>query len=324
MSETSTARALGYIQGLVLRIGRANCTNLVKRVGGSHDRFTKLLNTAGIDWATILMRAMFRIFGSIEGGYLIVDETTINKSFAKIIEGCSWVWSSKEGRHVFGYHVTLLLWSNGLRTIPLAIRVYQKATEKKNQITSIDLAIELLDYAKNTLEIKPALVLMDGFYSADKVLKCLHGWEWKYVMRVKKNRALNGTKISAIYRHPYWETSGVLSCSLAVRIIRHGKRYFVTNDLTTDKKTILERYGDRWNIEEVFRVLHSELGLDECESRSRSAQTAHFYLALIGYGVLESEKTRTEYATHYSLIEKCRGETSFVILSSWTGLFTGA
>src|SRR3989344_4082310 len=184
MNETSKARALGYIQGLVLCIGRADCTNLVKRVGGSHDRFTKLLNTTGVDWATILMRVMFRIFGSIEGGYLIIDETTINKSFAKIIEGCSWIWSSKESRHVFGYHVTLLLWSNGALTIPLILRVYQKVAEKKDQITAIDIAVELLVYAKNVLKIKPDWVLMDGFYSADKVLKCLHAWEWTYVMRV--------------------------------------------------------------------------------------------------------------------------------------------
>jgi putative transposase len=302
MSESNKSRALGYIQGLLTRIGRANCTNLVKRVGGSHDRFTKLLNTSGIDWMSVLMSVMFRTFGSIKGGYLIIDETTINKSFAKIIEGCNWIWSSRDSGYVFGYHVTLLLWSNGTLTIPLAIRVYQKAEEKKNQITGIDIAVELLTYAKTVLKIKPDWVLMDGFYSADKILKCLHGWEWKYVMRVKKNRVLDGKQISTLHRNPYWQEIGVLSCKLRVRIIRHGKRYFVSNDFDSEKKEIVDRYGDRWKIEEVFRVLYSELGIDECESRSLDAQIAHFYLSLIGYGVLESEKTRTEYATHYSLI----------------------
>ncbi len=324
MTETNKTRALGYIQGLVLCIGRANCANLVRRVGGSHDRFTKLLNTTGLDWATILMRVMFRIFGSIKGGYLIIDETTIDKSFAKIIEGCSWVWSSKDSRHVFGYHITLLLWSNGTLTIPLVLRVYQKVEKKKDQITAIDLAVEMLSYAKKVLKIKPDWVLMDGFYSTDKVLKCLHAWQWTYVMRVKKNRVLDGKQIYTLYRHPYWQQIGALSCKLRVRIIRHGKRYFVTNDLTVEKKTVLERYGDRWKIEEVFRVLHSELGIDECESRSRSAQTTHFYLTLIGYGVLESEKTRTVHATHYSLIAGHRLHSSFTILSSHATLFEGA
>jgi hypothetical protein len=196
MGNTSSTRALGYIQGLLIRLGRANCTNLVKRVGGSHDRFTKLLNTTGIEWGSILIRIMFRIFGSIEGGYLIIDETTIDKSCAKV---------------------------------------------------------------------------MDGFYSADKILKLLHEWNWQYSMRVKKNRVLGGQKISTIYHNPYWEQTGTLSCKLYVKIIRHGKRYFVTNDFITEKKQIVDGYGKRWKIEEVFRVLHSELGLDECESRSRSA-----------------------------------------------------
>jgi putative transposase len=324
MNKTNRTRALGYIQGLVSCIGRANCVKLAQHVGVSHDRLTKLLNTTNIDWTSVLTSVMFRIFGSIVGGYLIIDETTIDKSYAKIIEGCNWIWSSKGSRFVFGYHVTLLLWSSDSITIPLALKVYKKSNMKKDQITSIDIALELLMYAKNVLKIKPDWVFMDGYYSADKVLKMLHDWEWSYVMRVKKNRVLNGTKISKLHLNPYWEEIGNLKCKLTVRIIRHGKRYFITNDITTDKKVIYALYGERWSIEEVFRVLHAELGLDECESRSRNAQMTHFNLVLIAYGLLQSEKTRTECGTHYSIINKYRMESSFTVSSSYAGLFEGA
>ena len=311
MNNTTKTRALGYIQGLLLRIGRANCTNLAKCCDNSHDSFTKLLNTT-IDCGSIVATIMFRIFGSIEGGNLIIDETTINKSFSKIIEGCSWIWSNRDSKYVFGYHITLMLWSDGTLTVPLALRVYKKSTDKKTQVTAIDHCVELLRYARYTLKIKPDWILMDGFYSADKVLGLLHDWKWRYLMRVKKNRILNGTKIKDVHRNPYWEETGTLKCGLRVRIIRHGKRYFITNEFKLEKKRVYDKYVDRWTIEEVFRVLHSELGLDECESRSRSAQMIHFHLSLVAYGVLECEKTRSEHTTHYRLVEKCRLNPSFV------------
>ena len=75
---------------------------------------------------------------------------------------------------MFEYHITLLLWSNGYIAIPLALRVYQKSDTKKDQVTAVDLAMELLKYAKNTLQLRPEYVLMDGFYTADKMLKLLH------------------------------------------------------------------------------------------------------------------------------------------------------
>lgn len=297
---------------------------LARVVQSPHDSLTKLLNTTSIDWAYLLLRVMFRIFGTIEGGHLIIDETTIDKSFARVIEGCSWIWSSRDTRYVFGYHVTLLLWTNGTLTIPLAFTVYQKAKEKTHQITSIDIAVTLLGYAKNVLKMKPEYVLMDGFYSADKVLKCLHEWEWKYVMRVKKNRVLDGKQIQVLRRNPYWEASGMLACKLQARIIREGKRYLITNDFTAPKKRIHDLYGIRWKIEEVFRVLHSELGIDECESRSKRSQMAHFSLVLIGFGLLESERTRTERSTHYSLMLEYRLKPSFVHLASLATAFEGA
>ena len=306
MGNTDTTRALGYIQGLLLRIGRANCTNLARCVGGSHDRLTKLLNTTSIVWSTVVIGVMSRLFGTMEGGYLIIDETTIDKSYAKVIEGCRWIWSNKDNQYVFGYHVTLLLWRNDVITIPLALRVYQKAATKEEQVTAIDLALDLLEYARNTLKIQPDYVLMDGFYSADKILKRLHEWNWLYVMRVKNNRLLNETQIKKLHKNPYWEETGVLSCKLTVRIVRDEKRYFITNDMNGSRQDVVDLYGKRWKIEEVFRVLHSELGLDQCESRSSDAQLAHFYLTLITFALLESEQTRTEYLTHYAIIREVR------------------
>lgn len=120
---------------------------------------------------------------------------------------------------------------------------------------------------------------------------------------MKKNRTLNGTQVRRLQKHPPWSKTGKLSCKLQARIVREWKRYFITNITDLERKDVVKLYDARWPIEEMFRILHSEVGLDECESRSLTSQTNHFALCMLAYYVLESEKTRTEttmYAARHS------------------------
>jgi putative transposase len=324
MRTTEEKGVLGYVQGLLIRIGRANCVQLAQRTMYSHDRLSRILGATSIDWEAILWKTATRILDTINEGYLIVDETTIDKSWSKVIEGLAWIWSSRDNRHVYGYHITVLIWTNGTVSIPLALRVYQKAKEKKDQITTIDHALDLLAYAKNTLKLKPKCVLADGYYGADKLIKLLESYDWKYIMRCKRNRKLDDVQIKKIHCNPYWQKTGILSCNVGARIIRQGKRYFITNMFDEHKKDIVDQYGIRWSIEELFRVLHSELGLQQCESRSRTAQLNHFYLSLLSYGFLESERTRNKNITHYARIQEYRLDTSLLHYQAIAGFIGGA
>lgn len=280
---------LGYIRGLLTRLGRGNCVRIAERTRHSHDSLTRFLSRSVID-AEMHIRMLFfalRTQGRI--GSIIIDDTTVNKEFAKVIEGCSWVWSSAKEKVVFGYGLVAICWSDGDTVIPIAWKLYDPDSGK----TRIDLAVELLGYVRKWLKYKPEYVLFDAYYSADKVLRRCRAYGWTYLGRVKKNRTLNGTQARKLHRNPYWSEVGKLSCGIRARIVRHGKRYFITNDFDLERKAIATLYGDRWPIEEVFRVLHSTLGLDECESRSLQSQTNHIALCMLAYHVLENEKTRT-------------------------------
>jgi hypothetical protein len=65
------------------------------------------------------------------GGYLIVDDTVIEKPYARLLGEAAWVWSSKQRKVVFGVSVVLLVWTDGPVRLPLACRLWRQAGRSK-------------------------------------------------------------------------------------------------------------------------------------------------------------------------------------------------
>ncbi len=292
--------AIAYIKGLLCALENKNCATLSRFALMSHDSLTRVLNGKGIDWQTLLQHLLLRTFGKLQGGYLLIDDTVIRKQFAKVIEGLSWIFDSEEKRTVLGLNIVLIAWSNGVVTIPLALRLYRKKSGK----TKIDLALELLSFCKNVLRLSPGFVAFDSWYAASAVMKRCQRYGWNFVTILKKNRKLDGIPVKKFRKNPYWIAKGKLESGIEVAVVRHGAKYFCSSDLSLSKTEILARYKNRWTIETVFRMLHSKLGLDECESRSVTAQLAHFYLALMTYSILERERY-VRKRTIYEIKRQC-------------------
>jgi hypothetical protein len=282
-----------YLKGLLCVFENANCVSLSEIAQCSHDSLARVLNGKKFCWQTLLKTFSLRTCGKLQDGYLIIDDTIISKQFARQIENVAWLFDSKIGRSILGLDLVLIAWSNGKVTIPLAIKVYQKNNGK----TRIDLAIELLKEVKS-FKIRPKYVTFDSWYSAAQVFKTIKDLNWKFITQLKSNRMLNGVPLKEVQRNPYWIIEGELNGGLKVIVVRHGAKYFATNDFSLSKKDILGSYRGRWEIETVFRVLHSKLGLDECRARKLSSQIAHFHLCLMAYIALEQSsfiQSRTVY-----------------------------
>ncbi|MDP2951482.1 MAG: transposase [bacterium] len=291
--------AIPYIKGLMCVFENANCSSLARVANCSHDSLTRILKEQKLVWQILLTSFALRIFGKLQDGYLIIDDTVISKIFAKKIENLSWVYCSKIGKVVQGLDIVMLAWSNGKLTLPLAIKVYQKNSGK----TKIDLALELLDCAK-TLDLKPKYVTFDCWYAADKILKKIEQFNWIFITQIKKNRKINNSPVKRLFKNPYWIFQGKLSGGLEVKVVRNGKNYFIANDLSLEKKEILNLYKGRWLVETVFRMLHSKLGIDQCQLISLQAQTAHFYFCLFAFLALEKQRMIDE-KTIYQLKQEC-------------------
>src|SRR3989338_4288200 len=111
MTSSFTRGARSYVTGLLVRVHNANCVRLAASVGVSHDHLSRVLKTKDGRVSTHVSTLILRTLGKFSGGSLIIDDTTITKIFARVIEGCSWLWSSNDERVVFGYQVVVLLWS---------------------------------------------------------------------------------------------------------------------------------------------------------------------------------------------------------------------
>ena len=85
--------------------------------------------------------------------------------------GC---WAKRHGsgraqnKVVFGMSLVLFVWTDGQVRIPVGYRVWHKGGPSK-----VDLALELLSYARNRLKCKPQFVLFDSWYPAQRLLKRL-------------------------------------------------------------------------------------------------------------------------------------------------------
>lgn len=293
-------KILPYLRGLLTVSEPANCVSLARVLKHiSHDRLSRILNDKAFEWQTLLQALVLRIIGKLQGGYLVIDDTVINKSFAKSIEKLSWIFCSKENRAVLGLNLVVLVWSNGPFTLPLAVKIWKKGGKSKYA-----LALELLAYAKNILCLQPEYVAFDSWYASKKILKRLNAYKWIFFSQLKKNRKFNDVQLQKFRTHPYWIEKGKIFGDMEVLIVRHGKKHFVTNNLSLSRKEVLAFYKTRWVIETMFRILYSKLGLEDCQSISLRAQTAHVYLSMMALVILEKARKETG-KTEYEVRREC-------------------
>ena len=119
---------LAYVNGLLCTDEQATCTALGRVLGLSHDSLTRTLKDTKLVWQTLLRALILRVVGKLSGGYLIIDDVVLNKSYAKQIENLSWVYCSKEERSVLGLNLVVLCWSRSIITILFRLRRLQDAS----------------------------------------------------------------------------------------------------------------------------------------------------------------------------------------------------
>ena len=99
-----------------------------------------------------------------------------------------------------------------------------------------------MSYARNRLKCKPQFVLFDSWYPAKRLLKRIRDYGWYFVCQLKKNRTFDGVALSAYRQQPYWQAVGELSGGLKVLVVRHRRKYYVTNRLSLTAQEVRRHY----------------------------------------------------------------------------------
>lgn len=160
---------------------------------------------------------------------------------------------------------------------------------------------KLLSYARNRLKCKPQFVLFDAWYPSKAWLERIGDYGWYFVCRLKKNRGFEGGPLHKYLRQPYWQVTGFLSGKIEVRVVRYRRTYYATNRLSLTAPEVRQLYRLCQEIEEVIRVLKSQLNLEGCQAGyTRSTeettdsqpqpQTHHIALCLVAYLIVERER----------------------------------
>jgi energy-converting hydrogenase A subunit M len=260
----------------------------------SHAQLTRMLQ--GTWSGQTLFNLAWRILFTIAGGYLILDDTVVEKPYARLLGEAAWVWSSRHRKVVFGVSRVLLVWTDGQVRIPLAFRRWQKAGPSK-----FDRALEMLSSARNRLRCKPQFVLFDSWYPSKKLLKRLRDYGWDFVCQLKKHRRFAGQPFSRYLQQPYGHATGYVSGDLKVLVVRYRRKYYATNRLRLRAKEVRPLYRKRQEVEEVIRVLKDQRSLAGCQAgykrcsgkqgRPREgAQEHHIALCLVAYLLVERER----------------------------------
>lgn len=256
----------------------------------AHDAYTRLLHRLEPDSDTLWTEVQAEVKPTC--GVLILDESVLDKPYARKIGLVHHVWSGKHHRVVKGIDLITLLWSDGDRHIPCDYRLYDKANDGK---TKNDHFADMIAVAQQR-GFAPECVLFDGWYSSVENLKRLGKLNWHWLTRLKANRRVNPDR-TGLRR---LEECVIASSGTVVHLEGYGlikvfrieakdgtTEYWATSNLQMDELERLRLAEASWRIEEYHRGLKQVTNVERCQCRKAVAQRNHISLALRAFAVVE-------------------------------------
>ena len=262
----------------------------------AHDAHTRLLHRVTPDTTPLWQAA--QPFVKLQNGVLVLDDSTLDKFYARPMELVTRHWSGKHHRVVQGINLVTLLWSDGDAHIPCDYRLYDKGTDG---LTKNDHCQVMLKTA-HARGFQPQCVLFDSWYSRLPNLKLIRDWRWTWLTRFKDNRLVNPDRrgnrplrdVTIAEQGTIVHRKGYGLIKVFTSVTPDGdSEYWATNDLRMNELTRLSRSEWAWTIETYHRGLKQFCGVEKCQARAARAQRNHSGFALRAFLRLERFSFRT-------------------------------
>jgi putative transposase len=261
----------------------------------AHDAYTRLLHRLEPDPAALWdeVRPLLRT----TGGVLVVDDSVLDKPFARHMGLVGYHWSGRHQRVVRGIDLVTLLWTDGDALWPCDYRTVNPA----EGATKNDL-FRALVRAAHARGFRPRCVVFDAWYSGKENLKAVRACGWTFLTQVRCNRRVNPDRtgnrpirecgIAATGTVVHLEGFGLVR---AFRIVATNgdTEHWITNDLGMDELTRLGLTERAWGIEEYHRGLKQHCEVDRCQARYTRAVGNHIGLAIRAFVRLEWHRFTT-------------------------------
>jgi len=258
--------------------------------GPAHDAYTRLLYRIQSDGDALWQEVQGCV--QLTSGVLVIDDSTLDKPYARAMDLVTRHWSGKHHRVVMGINLISMLWTDGDAHWPCDFRIYDRPNDS---LTKNDHFQHMLKKAAER-GFQPELVAFDSWYSSLENLKQVRNLKWQWLTQLKSNRMVDPND------------AGNLPISLVVipmhGLIVHlkgygfikvfkiaapngGVEYWATSDLQMTIEQLAERALQSWQIEEYHRGIKQFCGIERAQHRLAIAQRNHIGLALRAFLRLE-------------------------------------
>lgn len=261
----------------------------------AHDSFTRLLRETNPDPAKLWQEAQALVDSSSD--LLILDDTMLDKPYARNMALLYHLWSGKHHRVVQGINLITLLWSDGECHIPCDYRLYDKAKDEQSKNDHFMAMLE----AAATRGFQPSCVCFDSWYSRLENLKAIRAHQWVWLTEFKSNRLVNpddtgnrpireveiGSEGSVVHLKGY----GFIK---VFKIVANDGdiEYWATNDLEMDAAQRAVVASARWKVEAYHRGLKQHCGVERAQVRVERSIRNHIGLAIRAFLRLEWARLR--------------------------------
>ncbi len=258
----------------------------------SHDAFTRLLQRLEPDPETLWTEAQTQI--DLNTGILVLDDSTLEKPYSPFNALLYRHWSGKQQAVVEGINLITLLWTDGVRCVPVDYRVFDKDRDGK---TKNDHFAEMLAEAYQR-GFNPELVCFDSWYASIENLKLVRSFGWHFLTRLKSNRRIRvGTgSLQAVSETGLCGGNGTICWLkgfgeikvLRVRVTDGTSEYWATSLFGMSEVEREEFALAAWRIEMYHRGLKQQCLIERAQCRRLRPVLNHIGLCIRAFVRLES------------------------------------
>ena len=215
-------------------------------------------------------------------GYIIFDDTTLEKQSARKIALAKQQYSGNAGKVVNGIGVVTCVYVNPVldRSWLIDYRIYDKQGDGKTKLDHVE---DMLGVLVDARKVAFSTVLMDSWYASKRLLLYIESLEKQYYCPLKSNRLVDDSHGEKPYQRIdslHW-TASEQTTGKQVKLHKFPKHhkvkvfrvassqrtdYVITNDLSqSDISATQQACGSRWKIEQFHREAKQLTGLEKCQ-----------------------------------------------------------
>jgi hypothetical protein len=244
--------------------------------GPAHDAYTRLLYRIQSDGDALWQEVQGCVV--LSNGILVIDDSTLDKPYARAMELVTRHWSGKHYAVVQGINLISLVWTDRDCRLPCDFRIYNKS---EDGLSKNDHFQELIQQAKHR-GFAPELVVFDSWYSGLPNLKLLRslGWQWLTQLKANRevsidrsgNRAIRDIFIPVQGRQVHLKGYGWIQVFRTVGT-NGDAEYWATSRLEMTIEQAAFHGLDAWQIEVYHRGLKQFTGVERGQSAWKSRNT---------------------------------------------------